>query len=193
MSEKITDFEERAKARLPEQFKNKVRIEGALDAFSDEVQELEDAADQVLLERTLADSIGEQLDLLGTIFDEPRAGQSDADYRDAIKQKIFRIGSNGEPNTLLDSLKFLAGSVSTKLTELFPATVFLRSEGGSIAGKETFIAQTLQTIKPAGVRLFPINQVAAGDAFAFLGGGGKGFTTLASPVGTGGVYSTIIK
>ena len=94
---KITTHSADAVARLLHQYKGAANIEGLLGVYGTQVQELEDATHAMLLNRTLENATGDQLDALGEIVGQERQGADDEDYRIKLK---FRIGVNVSEATL---------------------------------------------------------------------------------------------
>jgi hypothetical protein len=84
----ITDRVERALARLPQQHKDKANIRALVTVFVTQVQELSDAAWQLYTLRRIDTAEGVQLDQLGDIVGQPRAGLSDDDYRRYIRARV---------------------------------------------------------------------------------------------------------
>jgi hypothetical protein len=99
-----TDYLGEARGRLLEQFKNLPRIDGVLVALMAEVQQLEDAMYEVLVDRLLQnyEATGDMLDKLGAIVGEPRQGFDDATYSVLIGARIKANRSDGKHETLID-------------------------------------------------------------------------------------------
>jgi len=100
--------------------------------------------------RTLRLAYGQQLDGLGDILEELRAGRNDDDYRSALYFRVFINGSSGEPETLINACKVMTKANKVSYLEMYPATVVLHSDG-TILNSE--IAGYLQGIAPAGVKV----------------------------------------
>lgn len=99
--EHISDHVARALARLPQQFRGKVKIEALLSALVAPCQDLEDALYALLTERDVETAVGQQLDDLGLIVGELRQGRDDDTYRRFVRA---RISVNKSKGTALDVL-----------------------------------------------------------------------------------------
>ena len=122
MVTQITDHEDQAEARLPEQFKGKERIVALVRSLVSEAQTVEDAEFPMLDLLNIDTQIGEQLDGIGDILTEPRAGQSDVNYRLALKAKAARITASGTPEQVIDRFLTLTGALrGVDYVEAFPA------------------------------------------------------------------------
>ncbi|MDK1020045.1 MAG: LamG domain-containing protein [Candidatus Hydrogenedentes bacterium] len=119
---KITDHEARAKARLPEQFKNKEVINAIVGAIGLEMQDLEDAIFPMFDLLDISIMIGAQLDGIGDILTEPRGGASDVDYRLALLDKAARITASGTPEQVIERFITLASPpAGVVYRDAFPA------------------------------------------------------------------------
>lgn len=140
----ITDMSDRAKARLVEQFKNKVNIASIVEMFAEEIQELETAANDVVIELTLTNASGVNLDLFGEHLGRRRAGEPDSEYRDILRVQVGINTSDGAEQPLYDVFKILTGSTFSVLTEIFPAELQLFGNGSTI--NATIVAQLQQVV-----------------------------------------------
>lgn len=145
----ITDHEDQAEARLPEQFKEKELMIALTRAIASELQDFEDAVFPMFDLLDVSTMIGEQLDGIGTILDESRQGQSDADYRVALTLKGARITGSGTPEQVIERFIALTGSTPpVTFIEEFPAGYALF---GDAASYPTDILPTLEASSPVGV------------------------------------------
>jgi hypothetical protein len=120
---KITTHSADALARLLQQLKGKDNIAALLNAINAQVQQFEN--DTMSLSDLLDIDLmgGVNLDNIGDIVTQPREGRSDADYRQAIRDKISRNAGSGTPDQLIEIFRILTGSTlsSIDLLEYFPA------------------------------------------------------------------------
>jgi hypothetical protein len=159
-----------AENRLLEQYKNKPNIKALVDGLIGPVQTLEDAFNDLKLNRGISGAVGVQLDRLGDIVGIKRLGLDDETYRLRIKIQIVQNVSEGEPDRLIQVFQSLVGSLNVYYQENYPAGVNLMG-GGSIApGQEALIYENIQNIAPAGVRVDYIGTFPIGSVFAFEGG-----------------------
>jgi hypothetical protein len=90
-----------ALARLGEQFKSQPNLVAFLTAHVAPLQDIEDALQQLLLERQVDTAIGDQLDALGALVGQARAGLSDDDYRRYVRARIMANRSRAIVEDLL--------------------------------------------------------------------------------------------
>ncbi len=91
-----------ALTRLCEYAKGKPKIRDLLTMLVEPVQDVENAFQQILLERTVDRAIGAQLDVVGEIVGQPRSGVTDDElYRRYIRARIATNKSRGTVNDLL--------------------------------------------------------------------------------------------
>jgi hypothetical protein len=193
--EQFTDHEGRV-SRFIEQFKNKPDLESLLRTYLAQLQDVEDALFEIILERVLDNAVGVQLDTLGEIVGQSRGALTDPRYRIAIKA---RIAINLSHSTSPDVIRVLL-----LLLEEFGEAFRLRDEPpaqlrveviDSLQSVDPDLAHALlELADPAGVRLlFQYNIALATDADKFKfadettgstgGGGGLGDTVAGGQVG----------
>ena len=85
----ISNHVERTLALLIEQFKPAQNLKDIVTVIVDQLQICEDVANQLIMMRMIDTSQGVQLDAIGEIVGEARAGRDDETYRNAIGFKIF--------------------------------------------------------------------------------------------------------
>lgn len=92
---------------LISQYKDQPNITALLTAYLNSLQEVETAILQVYNDvLSLDTSVGAQLDICGSILDEPRAGSGDIIYRRRLKTKVQVIGSRGTVEDLIGIARF---------------------------------------------------------------------------------------
>lgn len=141
---------EKGKGRLLHQYKGKPKIEGVLDAFSFQFDDLEDVWFELLDERSLDTSIGQQLDNLGSIVGEPRDGRNDTAYRRAIQVRIRINNSSGTPEDLIDIAETATIGTDVRYFEHYPASYFISTDGTEIPNN---IVQDFIDASPATVNI----------------------------------------
>lgn len=137
-----------ALSRLVQQFKGQAKIEALLSAIVDQVQEIEDAGQDLsdLLDIDLM--TGVNLDHIGEIVGQPREGRSDADYRVAIREAIARRISSGTPDELIEAFASITGSTTIDYQELHPAGFGIY---GDVDPYPDSTFDAIDAAKPAGV------------------------------------------
>lgn len=185
----FTTHVQRALERLITKFKDKPVVVGFVTALAQEVQELEDAVYDVWLNRTLDTATGDSLDMWGALLGRARGLLEDDDYRIRLKVKVLLLRASGTIPELMQAFMLLAPSPrEVSLIARWNAAFELLILGATSEGDE--FHSVLQEAKAAGVRAtLRYSGVDASDTFATLGAGGKGFTSIGSPAGTGGLMS----
>jgi len=158
MSENIPDIDflnsiDRGVNLLPDWLLKAKNTTGLLEAILAEVQELYDAIQHASLMSLLDNATGRTLEQYGERVNLSRElGQSNDDYRIAIKAQIQSTASHGSIKQLIDLFSLLTSSNSVKLDEVFPASIVISAEVDSfdLQSKET-IANKMRAAKAGGV------------------------------------------
>ncbi len=174
---------------LIEQFKKEPKIQALVRSWLLETQAAEDAGFELLEERSLDTSVGEQLDGIGELVDEPRLGRDDDTYRVQLRARIAINRSNGLTEELLQILRLLLpAGTAIRIDEQPPAAFVVEIEDpiDTVLGDQ--VARLLRAAKAAGVRyLFHWRRAAPRFRYSPTGS-----PVLASPNGYGaGEYSAI--
>jgi len=141
---------EGARSNFIDAFKGKPNIQALLDAYIQQVQEIENALFQLLENRTLETAVGVQLDNLGRLIGQARGELSDADYRILLRARILANKSNGTIDDIVEMLQIATSGSSVGLQEFEPAAMIitLTSFGSSNA---VLLANLIADARPAGV------------------------------------------
>lgn len=137
-----------AQGNLIDQFKNHTNIDAVVEAFATQDQELEDAAFEVNTETTLANSVGQQIDNLGTIVGVERGGRTDAEYLLRIAAQILLNKISGSIPEIVELAEAL-GLTNFTFVEAFPAKIEITEDAVITEGEE--IGNTLARSKAGGV------------------------------------------
>lgn len=152
---KITNHVELLVADSLTQDRDRPRIAALLKSIGELCQYLEDIADSLIVERTLGQAIGKQLDQYGGIVGEPRLGATDDDYRRFIKARILANNSESKPDDLINVLALLMDVLAEeiKLNELYPAAYELQVIVDAAPTLEVLrrIGRVMESIRPIGV------------------------------------------
>ena len=160
--------------KLISQYSDSPNVQFLLQTFLEELQEIEDTNTELLLQDSIADAEGVQLEGIGEHLGKRREGLSDVDYRVALNiQKILNAGE-GQFSTALQMWRTVTGSPTATMQEDFPAGVSLYSDVG--APTLSSITQFTQTL-PITVTASITSSFSANPAFCFDGGDGAGFGT----------------
>ena len=168
------DHVEEGIGNLIEQFKEKPNLRSYLTALLIQVQEIEDALNEVLTETDDVDIIiGQQLNNIGLVVGEGRFGRNDLQYRTAIKARILLNQSTGTIEVIIALILALQPSLSIDILEFFPAS-FLATIVTAIDPLIVDINQISNIVKqgkPAGVRALVQFGVTGGKQFDVSGVG----------------------
>lgn len=171
----ISDHVALAKERLIEQYKNKVKVEGTVEAIVTPLQEIEDVLLALKMERWIDSAIGVQLDKIGRIVGATRdVGQNDDDFRLVIKAQIIMNLNQGTPEEIIAAAKFFIGSAFIWYLEVYPAAVDIFSSTVIAEENRAKIRAQLKKFLPAGVSLDSFGQFDETNPFIFDGGSGFG-------------------
>lgn len=126
--EKNTEHIGEGIANLVEQFKDTPKLQALLATFLRQIQEVEDAASDVLTETNLDTAVGVQLDNIGAVVGEPRSGRSDLQYSTAIRVRQLLSLSEGTPENIIELIRAITIDVglTVDLQEFFPAGFIAR-------------------------------------------------------------------
>lgn len=142
-----------AQSRLLDEWK-KPRWKAFVCAMVDQLQELENAAHQVFVERILANAVGAQLTGLGEIVGEKQGNRSEAAFRRMIAIRILRNRAKGRAEDIYKILRAgLDTPYSVSIVEEFPAAFrVLIAQGLGTLSLDDF-GEVLHAAKAAGVRI----------------------------------------
>jgi len=177
--QRISDHEGEARARVPEYLKEKSNFESLLTAIVAPIKDIEDAAFDVLTERTIDNSIGAQLDVIGVIVGRAREGLADDVYRRYLRAQIATNNSEGTLPEILNIARLIVSDddVTLIVVPYAPAAFTLVMGGASVTAEvAAIVAEFVADAKVAGVRVdVEYATVAPSAAFSFANGPGLGF------------------
>ncbi len=102
-------------------------MEKMVDIFSQQIQELETVALEVLIDTRIANAEGNQLDVIGAIVGLGRSDLSDTDYRSRLLVKILVNQASGTIPEILAIIEILIGNDQLiTVSEHFPAAMIIR-------------------------------------------------------------------
>lgn len=170
----VVDFQkhgETAKGDLLGQFKGKANVEGLLDAVAPQLNELDAAFVDLVLERTLDTAIGAQLDQLASVANTERGSSTDAELRARIKAEIRLNRSEGTIEDVLEVLVLILGiSATIGIADFPPASFVVTVEqiASSLAG---VLADLVARTRPAAVNgQLVYSEGASSAVFTFSSG-----------------------
>lgn len=98
-----TNHSAQANTRWLHQFCNADDLKLLLKSYVDQVQILENAAFELLLERSLPDAVGEQLTQLGKIVGADRQTSNDTEFKVVIQARQALNNSRGTPEDIINA------------------------------------------------------------------------------------------
>lgn len=148
----------------------KPNLDAVVQAFADQVQDLEDAAYSLIMGRAIQYATGATLERIGDELNLPRpitglAATDDGAYRALLFGQIVVHTSHGEPESVLQLLRLL-GATAVVLREVYPAAIDLDYTGDLLTTDPDTIRLLEQATAP--VRLM-VSQRPAGSPFGFDG------------------------
>lgn len=171
MSLEIIQQVQLAFSRLMEQRKKATNLQAIVTAAANQLQLLEQVIQDFLLKRGLDAAVGVNLDIVGLIVGQDRAGRTDDDYRLRLRLRIVQNNSEGTPEDLLNIMRTLLAPLGAEFMENFPAefAIAIIEPGNDIAAAE--VKEAIQSGKIAGVNGDYISHTDGLPAFAFDGDG----------------------
>lgn len=135
-----------------EEFRSAVRFSSLVSLFGQQIQDIEDGLYQLITDRTLDTAEGAQLDGIGQLVGEDRAGRTDAPYRLALRTRIALNLSQGTAEDLIAVALAISGGTQAELEEYFPAAFEIRVLDPVPSGTDPgTIGAFVNSAKPAGV------------------------------------------
>jgi hypothetical protein len=190
-----TTHDAEARALLLAQYKGLPGIQGILDTYVGDVQDLENALWSLGTSMDIFSSTGVQLDMWGNILNQPRNGLSDTPYQGVLLAKIAQNVSQGTPEDVIRVYKLLMNASYVEYIETpdgYPAAFQITATGATPVTDSQSIKNAINATKAAGVAVAFYASIP-GPAFSFLGDPdptGQGFADLNNP-SVGGTLSSI--
>ena len=128
------------------QWRDSPNLRGLLESFLEQFDDLELAYYDLLTKRGVREAEGVQLDVLGDLVGEERAGRKDDRYRAAILSRGLINSSSGTPEEMLTILAENTGSPSVNLWEHFSGTTLMYAD----RGVTPTVSHAMQDASPAG-------------------------------------------
>ena len=161
-------------ALMPGHRAGKTNLDAILSIYLGQIQEIEDVAWQMLVERWVSTAVGAQLDQLGRLVGEPRRlfSADDDNYRRLIRARVAANQSDGTVNQCLIILRLVFDTDVGPLVlrQLFPAAMQVTAVDVAVADVlSTIAASFFRAGALGGVRTQLItNIVAPAIAFTFV-------------------------
>lgn len=138
----------RVLSRLTHQFKEKENIAKYLEYYLEGMGEVRNEENSLLLQRSLATAVGDNLDILGVHLGVIRDGRTDADYRRALFISSLIGASEGTREDVIGAVRIQSGGSKIRYWDIFPAALQIFTDG---TGATEFSAELVKEIVPAGV------------------------------------------
>jgi len=159
----IINHFQRSLALLASQFRGEKRngeltnLQKVIKALVRSLQEAEDVNYELKTQRWLSVALGQQLNELGIILGLLRLdGESDSDYRERLQFQIFINTSNGTPEDVIKTLKFLTNASKIGYFEIYPAFFQMETDGLKFPIPANQLNDAIFSVSPAGVNYAPI-------------------------------------
>lgn len=150
--EPVTDHYARAYARTLEQYKDKPRFAALLGSYLSQVQELEDAAWDVVEARFVETADLVRLKVLGRVVGQVYRGELVEDYRTMVSARILINRSNGRADEIIAIAQLLLDGLDLEYEEHYPASILIRvTEAIPVGVNPVLVAELLREAKAAGV------------------------------------------
>jgi hypothetical protein len=149
---KITDYDYILEYLL-QQYKDKPHFKAILQAFNTQGEDLETAIFEIRDNYWLNTANGDQLDVLGSIQNEPRLGKTDTNYRTSILARVGVNNGSGEFETIISMLTNFFGATYVQLQNTGNANLFMWTD----ATLTTSDFDLIQNALAAGVQLYIIH------------------------------------
>lgn len=150
---------ETALSRLLEQFGGSVNLRLFVRSWVDRVQECEDAATQLLHDRTVFAASGAQLDGVGQLVAVGRDGRTDEDYRLRLRGELAILFSQGSTEDIIDIFALLFTPVppddppNPEIVDYYPKTLYIRPIDHTLTDDPVAVAALLRRAVPAATEL----------------------------------------
>ena len=155
------DYRAEAKRWLLSQFRDKPRIVALVQAFGQGSQVLEDICIGYLLGMLMGYAIGDQLDHLGSIVGERRAGLLDAEYIRFIQARILVNRCSGTPTDMVQLLELVTAPSTVHYHDMFPGgfTLYAHRSSAMPDAIKNKVRRLMRDAKPAGVAMVLIETI----------------------------------
>jgi len=189
----ITNHVERALNRVLTQYREKERQNAFIQAFAEEMQNIEDVLIGLIDGRALDTAVGEQLDGLGEIVGQDRGVFGDDFYRILIFVKIGQNTSQGGPEKIINIFKLLTEADLVHYINLNTGSIMLGTDVDISEDNIDFIYRNMELVAAGGVRIDHIVCFDPDEPFAFSGPNttspGEGFSDITGS--TGGKFAVL--
>lgn len=143
-------------ARLIDVFREKDNFKNLLSTYTEESQEIENVAFDLLNGFWLSTATGVQLDAIGEIVGVARQGASDVIYRVRIRARIKLNSTSGTPNQIIELVKLARYPSPSSFVYIpeYPAAYKIFDQLGDPLTAEQIeeIVDVLRAATPAGVK-----------------------------------------
>jgi hypothetical protein len=111
--------------RLPSMWNDKPVAKGILQTYLETLQQVEILLHDINTQRSLYTAIGNQLNILGALFNVAREGRLDEEYRQAIIAKIASSINSGTADEIKNIARAITGATTILTFEHFPAAAYV--------------------------------------------------------------------
>jgi hypothetical protein len=152
----VASYADQMKALLVSQFAGAANLHALLAALAQLPQELETVFQRLRYLRSISLADGVQLDALGELLSEPRAGRQDVEYRAVLRYATMRNACTCTPNDLIRYVQALSGQNDVEYIETPPASFEIVNNGTLVLD----LPQRIRAVIPAGVGPVSVTQTS---------------------------------
>lgn len=167
----ISTHQADALARLLDQYKGKPLLAGLLNAFTAQIQNLENTLFTVLNGRDIFHATGAQLDAVGGVVGLPRQpAWGDTLYQALLVAQVGVNTSQGTPEQIISIFKTMSQATHVDYQETYPCGIWLMANAAIDPTLVSTLWQFLNEVLPAGVRIDGFGHFDPANAFTLAGG-----------------------
>lgn len=152
----VASYAAQMKALLASQFAGATNLHSLLGALAGPAQDLETTLQRVRYLRSISLAEGVQLDALGELLSEPRAGRQDVEYRLVLRFATLRNACKCTPDDLIRYVQALSGQADVEYIETPPASFEIVNYGPEVLDLNIRMRQVI----PAGVGPVTVTQLS---------------------------------
>jgi hypothetical protein len=130
---------ERALNRLPDYYDDKPLAKALIETLLSELNEIENAADQLRRNFTIQNAEGVNLDIIGSLFNVLRNGRDDEEYRKAILNQTILFFADGTISSIIEVTNVLTGRDDCVHVDHENSLHFVQIKGGFDADTSSFL------------------------------------------------------
>jgi len=196
--DQYSEHEALSVSRFLDQFKNADDLKALARSYAAQIQAIEDATFEVILERVLDAAVGVQLETIGAIVGQPRTTADDAEYKTAIRARIAINLSDSTAEDLINvATLILTGGENFEVRDEPPAQIRITITD-PLTLTPALVHALLESADAGGVRLLLnyTKTITEADKLTFSDNGGspttgKGFGDTGAGTSDVGYFASV--